>query len=333
MTELMKSVRFHQAKDLRYEMVPRPARPGPGEVRVRIQAAGICGSDLHVSQTGAYITQIPVVMGHEFSGEVLETGSGVSGLATGDHVVGDSRVSCGACEFCTQGRPNLCHTLGFLGEVRDGAYAEEIVIPAASLVKIDSRVPWEAAALAEPLAVAVHALAQARINGSPRTLILGGGPIGALILQVARIQGLADITVADTSTYRQGLLEQLHPGCVGAPEGSYDLVFETTGSPYVLKNLVPEAVNKRGALVMVGLFEETVPFDFNLVVEKEWNVFGCACFTEELSEAVRLLETHPQSFRPVASHLLPLREYQQAFDTLLSPEKQAMKIIFRPELD
>ena len=333
MTDLMKTVRFHAPRDLRFEMVTRPAGPGPGEVKVRIHAAGICGSDLHVSQTGAYVTQIPVVMGHEFAGTVMETGVDVSGLAPGDHVVGDSRVACGTCEFCLKDKPNLCHDLGFLGEVRDGAYAEEILIQTGSLVKIDSKVPWETAALAEPLAVAVHALAQARISGSPRTLILGAGPIGALILQAARIQGLIDITVADTSAYRCRLLEQLHPGCTGQPDGSYDLVFETTGSPYVLKNLVPEAVKKNGTLVMIGLFEESVPFDFNLVVEKEWNVFGCACFSTELTEAVHLLETHPQRFQPVVSHLLPLREYGQAFDMLLNPEKQAMKIIFRPELD
>jgi (R,R)-butanediol dehydrogenase/meso-butanediol dehydrogenase/diacetyl reductase len=333
MPELMKSVRFHQARDLRYELIPRPPIPGPGDVKVRIQAAGICGSDLHVSQTGAYITQIPVVMGHEFSGLVLEASPNVSGLAPGDHVIGDSRVACGACEFCNQGRSNLCHSLGFLGEVRDGAYAEEILIPAASLLKIDPAVPWETAALAEPLAVAVHAVAQARISGSPRTLILGAGPIGALIHQVARLKGLTDITVADTSAYRSRLLEQLYPGSMGLPDGPYDLVFETTGSPYVLKNLVPETVKKGGTMVMIGLFEESVPFDFNLVVEKEWSVFGCACFADELAEAVRLLETHPQRFQPVVSHLLPLRDYQQAFDMLLSPDKQAMKIIFQPELD
>ncbi|MEW5722496.1 MAG: alcohol dehydrogenase catalytic domain-containing protein [Thermodesulfobacteriota bacterium] len=332
MTGMMEAVRFHAAGDLRHERVPRPTGPGPGEVRVRIAAAGICGSDLHVARTGAYITRTPVIMGHEFAGEILELGQGVAGLSPGDHVVGDSRVACGQCGYCRQNLPNLCDRLGFLGEVRDGAFAEEIVLGASRLVKIDQAVPWAVAALAEPLAVARHALSQARPSPSTRTLILGAGPIGALIHQLTLLEGVKKVTVHDASAYRRRLLAQARPGSVAEPSGHYDLVFETTGSGRVLAEVVPAVLRKKGTLVMVGLFGAKVSFNFNLVVENEWTVQGCAAFSSELPEAARILGDHYELFDHVVSHRIPLREYQTAFDTLFKPEKQALKIVFQPDL-
>ncbi|MFH1138884.1 MAG: alcohol dehydrogenase catalytic domain-containing protein [Pseudomonadota bacterium] len=333
MPGLMKAIRFHGPRDLRFERVPRPGTPEEDEVLIQVKAAGICGSDLHVSQTGAYVTLIPVVMGHEFSGTVLETGSKALGFSRGDHVVGDSRVFCGQCDSCEKGRPNLCRRLGFIGEVKNGAFGEEIVLPASSLVKVEKPAPFHLTALAEPLAVALHAFRQARVQGRPRTLILGAGPIGALIHQVALLEGLSDISITDASAFRRQALETARPGSVGEPSGRYELVFETTGSAAVLKNVIPEVVEKKGTLVTVGLFHQPVEFDFNLIVENEWSVFGCAAFNDELPAAVRLLEQHHFQFEHVVSRRLPLREFGTAFATLLSPEKKDMKVIFEPELE
>lgn len=332
MTELMKAVRFHGVKNLRCEQVPRPARPENEAVRIKVAAAGICGSDLHVYETGAYITEAPKIMGHEFAGTVMEVGNRVENLSPGDHVVGDSRVVCGRCEFCAEGCPNLCRHIGFLGEVCEGAFAEEILIDASALVKIDAEVPLDMAVLAEPLAVALHAFRKARITGMPRTLILGAGPIGALVHAVAHLKGLTGVSITDVSAFRREAVNRAFPDSALEPEGHYDVIFESSGAAAAVGDVVPSRLKKKGTLVMIGLFKRPVPFDFNLIVENEWNVCGCAAFSSELPEAVGLLETHWPRFKHVVSHRLPLADYQKAFDLLLAPEKPAMKILFHPDM-
>ena len=231
MRTLMDAIRFHGAGDLRFERVPRPGSPACDQVKVRVEAAGICGSDLHVYETGRYVTQIPVTMGHEFAGTIIDVGEGVQGLKRGDHVVGDSRVFCGQCHSCQKGESNLCMNLGFLGEVCDGAYAEEILIASCSVVRIGDEVPLEIAALAEPLSVALHASGMARIRESRRVLVLGAGPIGALIHMILAIDGLSDVHVTDISEYRRQVMARVDANAVvSKPVNHYDLVFETTGS-------------------------------------------------------------------------------------------------------
>ncbi|MBW1711739.1 MAG: alcohol dehydrogenase catalytic domain-containing protein [Deltaproteobacteria bacterium] len=331
MPELMTAVRFHGPGDLRFERLPALGRPGRDQAKVRVEAAGICGSDLHVSQTGKYVTQIPVIMGHEFSGTVLETGEDVRDLKPGDHVVGDSRVFCGQCASCARGQFNLCFELGFVGEVFDGAYAQEIMIGSSALVKIAPEVPFEMAALAEPLAVALHAVGQVDLEPGQTVLILGAGPVGALIHQVLVLKGMADIHLTDISQYRLRTIKKAHPQTeVSRSADEYQVVFETTGSEHVVGGTVPKVVAKKGNLVLVGLFRERVSFDFNEVVENEWSLKGCSVFVGELNEAVSLLEDHWPQFEHLVSHKMPLREFKTAFDLLLSPKKEAMKIVLLP---
>jgi (R,R)-butanediol dehydrogenase/meso-butanediol dehydrogenase/diacetyl reductase len=330
---MMGAVRFHGPGELCFERITRPGVPVNSQVRVRVEAAGICGSDLHVYQTGHYVTQIPVVMGHEFAGTVIDVGDGVQGLENGDHVIGDSRVFCGQCRSCQAGQPNLCVNLGFLGEVCDGAYAEEITVNSSSLVQIRGKVPFEIAALAEPISVALHAFRIARVSESCRVLILGAGPVGALIHTILDINGLSDTHVIDISEYRRRVIAQVDPnGVVSKPQGQYDMVFETTGSSSVIREVLPNHMIKGGKLIMVGLFGCPAPFDFNQVVENEWTIKGSSAFSTELPEAVKLLENDWRRFEHIVSHKMHLQEFQEAFDLLLSCEKEAMKIVFTPAM-
>ncbi len=335
------AVRFLGARRIRWQRVAREPAPGAGRVRVRVLAAGICGSDLHVYETGAYVTKVPVTMGHEYCGEVLEADPGVEGLAPGDRVVGDSRVFCGCCEFCLAGRPNLCAGLGFVGEVCDGAFAEEIVIEAGRLVKISPGVPAAAAALAEPLAVCLHA---ARLAGEPaagegapagagagRTLVLGGGPVGALLAAVLHLAGQPPADIAEVSAWRRAALSRFHPGRVLAePEGAYQRLFDTTGAPAALQRLLPAHLARGGSALILGLFRGPVPFPFTALVESEWRLRGSSAFADELPAAARLLESHWRRLEPAVSHRFPLQEAQAAFDLLLSPKKEALKVLLVP---
>lgn len=330
----MLAARIYQAKELRVVTIPPPELNGDDQVRVRIFAAGICGSDLHVYQTGDYLTRTPITMGHEFAGKVTAVGKNVRHFAPGDHVVGDSRVWCDNCLYCSGKQFNLCDKLGFLGEVCEGAFTEEIVVPARNLVKIDAAVPGHIAALAEPLAVALHAIGQSRaLSDAGRILILGAGPIGALVHAVLRLQGHRDLTVADTSAYRRGLLESVDGSSriTADPEGTYDLVFETTGAGAVVENVLPRCLRKGAQAVFVGLFAKKNLFNFTDMVEKEWQLNGCSCFDSELTAAVDLLENHGDAFAHVVSHQFPVARAQEAFDLLLAPEKAGMKIMLIPD--
>src|SRR3569833_324730 len=158
---IMRAVRFHGIGKLTVEDIAPPSSPGAGAVHLKVLAAGICGSDLHNFKTGQWIAHLPVTPGHELTAEVLAIGAGVTGLAPGDRVVADSRAPCGTCEQCRVGRPILCLKLGYVGEVCDGGFAEEVVLPERGLLKIDPTIPPEVAALSEPLAVALHAIKRA----------------------------------------------------------------------------------------------------------------------------------------------------------------------------
>ena len=328
MEQQMAAIRFYGPEQIKYERVERPALKAGGDVKVRIGAAGICGSDLHVYKTGAYVTQLPVVMGHEFAGVVVDTGADVTRFKPGDHVVGDSRVACGQCDACKGGQPNLCDGIGFLGEVRDGAFAEEIVVDQAQLVGIDLAVPFPVAALAEPLAVALHALSRVDVTSFSRALVIGAGPIGALVHCLLNLKGMDTVHITDRADYRRRAVEARFPGSVVEPDGQYELVFETTGSRYVAEKIIPALLAKQGSLVMVGLFDAPASFDFTQLVEHEWRVSGCAAFSTELAEATDLLAVYWQGFEYIVSHQLPLAEGQRAFDMLTDASKAAMKVVF-----
>lgn len=156
----MKAARFYGVGDLRIEDIAPPSALPDDAVRVRVLAAGICGSDLHNFRTGQWIGPLPVTPGHEFCGEVLAIGSAVSRFAVGDRVVADSRVGCGHCAACQSGRHNLCSSLGFVGEVCDGGFAEQVQLPASRLLRVPDTLPAAIAALSEPLGVALRVVNQ-----------------------------------------------------------------------------------------------------------------------------------------------------------------------------
>jgi threonine dehydrogenase-like Zn-dependent dehydrogenase len=202
-------------------------------------------------------------------------------------------------------------------------------------------VPPEAAALAEPVAVCLHALelaglsespaeepAWAAVSAAPHALVLGGGPMGAFLATALRLHvGLA-ADVVETAAFRRRILTRLPGGRVlSEPDGLYELLFDTTGSSASLQELLPRHLARHGRAVVVGLFREPFSFDFTALVESEWMVRGCAAFNSELPAAVRLLEGHWRRFHPAVTHRLPLREAPQAFRMLVSPNKEAMKVV------
>ena len=185
------------------ELRATAAVPSPvaGEVVVRVERAGICGSDLHILHGSNPFARYPRVIGHEFAGYVVAVGSGVTGVAEGDRVVVDPVLACGHCHPCRIGRPNVCGHLEVLGVHRDGGFRDHVSVPAANCVKLPADLPMDLAALAEPFAVAANVLSRTGIGADDSVLIYGAGTVGLTVLQVAKLHG-ARCIVSDPDTAR-----------------------------------------------------------------------------------------------------------------------------------
>lgn len=335
----MRAVRFHGVGKLTVEDVPPPASPAAGEVRLRVLAAGICGSDLHNFRTGQWISRLPVTPGHEFAAEVMEVGTGVSGFAPGDRVVADSRAPCGNCVQCRAGRANLCPSLGYVGEVCDGGFAEQVVMPASSLLPVDGTLAPEVAALAEPLAVALHALK--RLDPRPREpiLIAGGGPIGGLVALLLDHYGFGPVILAEKQPRRRALLAgvmrlqsvELRQDSIAEAAHGRPIRFavEATGAGPVLDSLLG-LVQGGARIAMVGIFHGPATINATAIVEREIELKGCSVFADEQKEAVALLPALAPRLACLVSAPIALADVPAAYLDLIEGRAPALKTIVRP---
>ena len=252
----MKAGVVHGIEDIRYEDIETP-KVEPGKVLVKIKYTGICGSDIpRVNQGTAHYT--PIVLGHEFSGTVAEVGEGVTSVKAGDRVAGIPLVPCMKCEDCQKGNYSLCKHYDFIGSHSFGSYAEYVAVPEKNVVKFSDDVSFEQGAFFEPATVALHGLERTGYQGGKTVAILGGGTIGLLTMQWAKIFGAKKIVVFDIAEERLELAKRL-----GADAGintlkenfmadakaltdgkGYDYVFETAGNTITMKMAFELAANK-----------------------------------------------------------------------------------------
>jgi (R,R)-butanediol dehydrogenase/meso-butanediol dehydrogenase/diacetyl reductase len=330
----MRAVRFHGIGKLTVEDIAPPAAPGAGAVHLKVLAAGICGSDLHNFKTGQWIAHLPVTPGHEFTAEVLAVGAGVSDFAPGDRVVADSRASCGACVQCEAGRPNLCLKLGYVGEVCDGGFAEEVVLPARGLLKVDASVPPQVAALSEPLAVALHAIKRAEPVPGKSVLVAGAGPVGGLSCLLLKHLGFGPVLFAERNAARRALVEdvtgavpvELDAVWIGQP---FDCAIEATGVPAVLDKLIALA-GPAARIALVGIPSGAASINAIAVVERELELKGCSAFRDELPEAVRLLKELEASLARLVEDPIGLDAVPEAYQRLISGGGDRLKTIIQP---
>ena len=304
----MKAVVLHKAGDLRIEEREAGA-PGPGEVKVRIAAGGVCGTDLHYYNHGGFgsvLLREPMILGHEVAGHVDAAGPGVEGLAPGDLVAVSPSRPCGDCRFCAEGLHIHCPDMRFYGSAMpfphiQGAFREELVAGASQCVRADGLSAGEAA-MAEPLSVCLHATRRAGELKGKRVLVTGCGPIGVLSILAARWAGAAEIAatdlvanalkhaaaagadrVIDVGEAPDGL------GEYAAGKGYFDLLYECTGSEAALSGAIP-AMRPRGVVMQLGLGGDmTVPM--MQITVKELDLRGSFRFHEEFETAVRLMQS------------------------------------------
>lgn len=337
----MRAIVIHEAKDLRIEERTLGGLE-PGQVEVKLAVGGVCGSDLHYYNHGGFgpiKLREPMVLGHEVSGHVQALGQGVTGLQVGDLVSVSPSRPCNACTYCLEGRQNHCENMRFYGSAMpfphiQGAFQEILHADAAQCIVANGLSVGEAA-MAEPLAVTLHATRRAGDMLGKTVLVTGCGPIGCLAILSARAAGAATIVATDLS--RNALA---HASAAGADvtinmadsddalapynqgKGRFDVMFECTGVPQALAAGIA-AMRPRGIVMQLGLGG-----DMNLpmmqLTAKELDLRGSFRFHEEFATAVHLMVSGHIDVKPLISHTLPLGKAVEAFD-LACDRNQAMK--------
>jgi (R,R)-butanediol dehydrogenase/meso-butanediol dehydrogenase/diacetyl reductase len=343
----MKAVVWHGRRDVRYGDVPDAPDPGPGEVRVRVAWCGICGSDLHEYLHGPFVIPTrphpttgrcaPVVLGHEISGVVESVGVGVGGIDVGRPVALNALIPCGDCDMCRAGRPVLCRILAHLGQSADGGLAEAVTVPADMVVTAEADVPLDLLALAEPLAVAWRCVRRAGLRRGDRLLVLGAGPIGLAVAQVARLVHDCRVTVADVADARLRMargtgLDTLDP-TGDRPSAEWSHVVDCTGSPQALGTAL-DLLAPGGTVLLAGLPPRPSELDVARLVLREATVGTALGHTvpEDLTPAVRLLEQGLISADTLVTDRIRLADtVELGLETLAGPDRDHhLKVLVKP---
>jgi threonine dehydrogenase-like Zn-dependent dehydrogenase len=288
---------------------------GPGDVLLTVRAAGICGSELHGFRS-AGMRKPPLIMGHEVAGVTPD----------GRRVTVNPLLTCGTCDLCSRGHPQVCRSRQLLGVHRPGGFAEHAAVPESALHELPDDMGWETAVLVEPLANAVHAWGLVGQEPGQRAAILGAGAIGLVTLLVARDRGVEDVTVVDRSPERLELAARLGATrCATALDGEYDVVVDAVGAAATRGSAV-ERLRPGGTSVWLGLAEGDAGFDGNGLVRGEKRVVGSFAYTPgDFAEALR-----------TASHLdlswatpVPFEESQRTFMQLAGGAVAPVKAVIR----
>ncbi len=315
--------------------VPSPPM-GINDVRIRVHTAGICGTDLHIESWDPWAAKTikpPLVVGHEFVGEVLEIGSNVHDLAAGDLVSGEGHVVCGRCRHCRAGRWHLCANSIGLGVGRDGAFAEEVVLPVANVWHHWPRIPEEICALFDPFGNAVHTALAFPVLGED-VLIVGASPIGLMATAVVRHAGARHVVVSEPNSFRRDIASRMGASVVvdphersladvqaelGMVEG-FDVVLEMSGNPAALRDALANMAHG-GGMAILGIPTEEVPIDLSQVIFKMLTIRGI--YGREMFETWYKMSVMLQSgldISPAITHRFSYRDHEAAFAAARSGE-------------
>ncbi len=338
---MMRAIVIHGPKDLRLEERPTEA-PGPGQLGLRLATGGVCGSDLHYYNHGGFGTvrlKEPMILGHEVSAFVETIGSGVTGFRTGQLVAVSPSRPCGECKFCMEGLPNQCLNMRFYGSAMpfphiQGAFRESLVADVSQCVDATGLTAGEAA-MAEPLAVTLHATRRAGDMLGKRVLITGCGPIGVLSVLAARRAGAAEIVATDLSDFTLSLAREagadrtINIGTTpealasySAEKGHFDVLYECTGVASALAGGIA-ALRPRGVILQLGLGGDmTLPM--MAITAKELDLRGSFRFHSEFGVGVGLMQKGLINVKPLITHTVALDAAESAF-RLASDRSQAMK--------
>ena len=329
----MKASRFLGNKTFAVTDLPTP-HAGPGELVLRNQVCGVCGTDVHIyhGEPGSADVNPPVVLGHEYSGEVVEVGEGVTGFAVGDHVTVDPNIYCGHCAYCQNGKKQLCPSMEAIGVTRDGGFAQYSRIPASQAFKLEPTVPWEAAAMAEPLACCLHGIDLAGIQVGDKVCVVGGGAIGLLMVQLAKLSGASQIVLSEPNEKRRQVGLQLGANAALDPtrpdaqevfaqvlDGGANVVIECVGNVPAVKSAFQFA-GKGATVLLFSVPKVDATFDLPLfeVYKKELTIKGSFVNPDTHARAVALINSGKVDFGPIITHRFPLDQLPEAIAMQMS---------------
>lgn len=333
------------------ELVDFPdPKPAEDEVLVRVRACGICGSDIHGWDGSSGRRNPPLIMGHEASGEIVAVGPRVAKWRAGDRVTFDSTIYCGACRFCRQGHINLCENRRVLGVSpaeykQHGAFAEHVAIPERILYRVPEPLPFEHAAMVEPVSIAVHAVQRTKIAPGSTAVVVGSGMIGLFVIQALRWAGAKQIVAVDLADNRLALARRLgatHAINSGQADVAAEIAkltdglgaetsFEVVGYG-VTFNLALSVLKRGGTCVMVGnLSPKTQDFPLQTVVAKELTITGSVASAGEYPLCLDLISRGVIDVQPMIETVVPLTEGITWFDKLSAKDGgKYMKVILKP---
>ncbi|MBC7813590.1 MAG: zinc-binding dehydrogenase [Burkholderiales bacterium] len=322
----------------------------PGQVKIRVERAGLCGTDLHILKD-EFRSWPPVVLGHEVAGEIAEVGEGVTGLQAGQRVTTETYFStCGQCRYCRSGQNNLCLNRRSIGSAVNGGFTQYVVVPAKNIHILPDNVDYEAGALTEPLACVVHAVtttpAGASVSPGDVAVIAGPGAIGLLTLQVVKAAGATVVMLGtDVDGKRLSMARELGADYVvnvqqqdGAAseiirdltdEGlGADVVYECSGAGPAASQLLTLA-RRRGRYVQIGLYGKSIAWDMDQVCFRELTVTGSnASIPSAWLKALRLISTGTVQTKALVTHQFDITDWEAAFATF--EDRTGVKALFRP---
>ncbi|HSW57816.1 MAG TPA: alcohol dehydrogenase catalytic domain-containing protein [Dehalococcoidales bacterium] len=336
----MKAAIFHTPQDFAIEDIPYP-KLEPDSVIIKVKECGICGSDLHFFNSWK---QDGTLLGHEFSGDVVEIGSQVTGVKTGDRVVAAGGRGCGTCYWCRTGQYIHCSRLGFVGYAIPGAFAEYCAMPAFKIgqyaAKLPKSIAYDVGATAEPLAVALYAVNQTRPKPENTAVVIGLGIIGLCIVQILKSRGIKTVIASGRRPYRLKLAKESGADIVldaarddvtasvmkaTASRGA-DFVYECAGNESSFNQAV-QITHRGGVIDLVGLYEQSFTWNPSVLVGNDLSLVGCG-LRWDLPGAVRLLKNGAVSTAKMITHSFPLEKIREAFLTQMnSPE--AIKVMIK----
>lgn len=341
----MKTLLLSKYNHLEIAEQPVPA-VGADEVLVRVEACGICGSDVHGYDGSSGRRIPPIVMGHEAAGIIETVGANVRDYAKGDRVTFDSTVYCGACEYCARGEINLCNNRQVIGVScadfrRHGAFAEYVAVPQRILYRLPEGFAFAEAAMLEAVSVALHGVRVAAMKGGETALVIGAGMIGLLTLQAARAAGCKRVFITDVDETRLDLARQ-----VGADEAfassdllaqvkkltggeGVDVVLEAVGRNETVAASI-DAVRKGGTVVLIGNIAPEVTLPLQKVVTRQIRLQGSCASAGEYPQAIELIANGAIKVKPLITAVAALEEGPRWFERLHAREPNLMKIILTP---
>ena len=326
----MRAVVVEKPGVVRVEEVPDPEM-GPAEVLIRVGACGLCGTDIHIIDGEFPPTRYPIIIGHEFGGEVIEVGDEVDGVAVGDRVGVDPTLNCGACYFCQRGQGNLCERWNAVGVGHHpGGFAECVAVPARSVYALPDGMNMATAALIEPISCVVRGFHRVQPQIGDSYLIYGAGPMGLLNAQVARYNGAGSVALLDINPNRLERAQQDFgfdlvgttldevKEKAGASRG-FDTVIEATGVTKVAERAI-DAVKRRGNLLLFGVCPpgQTAAYDAFKIYNEEITILGTMAVLYSYGPAIDLLNAGAIDTEKMVTHTLPLADFPEAVDLFRS---------------